>query len=104
MHDINFDFYKLVDFSFRTLLGHFVSLPIALEVLMSFLVQGIKMVFRYTYAIVKLNKAFIKSIGDSKNLVDILRGETKLNTHHLKLHKYAWKFNIKPHHYDFKRA
>jgi hypothetical protein len=104
MQQINFDFFKLVDLSFRTLLGHFVSLPIALDVLMSFLVQGIKMVFRYTYAIVKLNKAFIKSIGDSKSLIEILRAETKLNTNNYKLHKYAYKFNIKPHHYDFKSA
>jgi hypothetical protein len=30
---IHFDFYKFIDISFRSLVGHFVSLPLALEIL-----------------------------------------------------------------------
>lgn len=61
MKKINFEFNQYADASFRTLGTQFLSLPVAVDMLMMFLAEGTKIIFRYTYAILKCNKAFVKS-------------------------------------------
>ena len=56
LNKINFDFNKLVDVSFKSLLTYFVQLPVALDILMMYLIEGNKIIFRYTYALLKCNK------------------------------------------------
>lgn len=56
MNRIGFDFSKFVDTSFKSVLTHFVSLPIAIEILMMYMIEGVKILFRYTYAVMKCNK------------------------------------------------
>lgn len=56
MNEINFDFNKYIDASFKSLTSHFVSLPIAIDVLMMYLVEGVRIIFRFTYAILKVHK------------------------------------------------
>jgi hypothetical protein len=58
---IGFDFNRYIDMAFKSLLSYFVPLPVAVEVLMMFLVEGNKILFRYAYALLKCNKKFIKS-------------------------------------------
>ena len=65
MNKIGFDFSKFVDVSFKSQLGHFVSLPVALDILMMYLVEGVKIIFRYTYAILKVHKAYIKKSNNA---------------------------------------
>jgi hypothetical protein len=59
--------------SFKSLGGRFVPLPIALDILMMYLVEGVKILFRFTYAILKVNKSFIKKCSNAKELVDGLK-------------------------------
>lgn len=63
MNKIGFDFSKYVDVCFKSTLTHFVALPIAIEILMMFMIEGVKILFRYTYAVMKCNKTFIKKIN-----------------------------------------
>jgi hypothetical protein len=65
MNKIGFDFNKFVDVSFKSMLTYFVSLPVALDILCMYLVEGVKILFRYTYAIMKCNKAFIKKFTNA---------------------------------------
>jgi hypothetical protein len=65
MNKIGFDFNKFVDVSFKSMVGHFVSLPIAIDVLMMYLAEGVKILFRYTYAVLKCNKTFVKKITNA---------------------------------------
>lgn len=65
MNKIGFDFTKYVDVAFKSLLTSFVSLPIAIDILFMYLVEGVKILFRFTYAVMKCNKAFIKKIQNS---------------------------------------
>lgn len=104
MRKIDFDFYKFVDLSFKSLGGHFVSLPIALDIAMSFIVEGVRCLFRYTYAIMKYHKHFIKMITDPSELIHKLRIEVKSNTDHHKLLRYVLKYKINRTHYEFGRA
>lgn len=67
---INFDFTRFVDTAFKSLLTYFVPLPVAVEVLMMFLVEGNKILFRYTYALLKCNKKFIKAATNGQDLLD----------------------------------
>ena len=60
MNRIGFDFSKYVDTCFKSTLTYFVSLPIAIEILMMYMVEGVKILFRYTYAVMKCNKGYIK--------------------------------------------
>lgn len=64
MNKIGFDFNKFVDASFKSLCSNFVPLPIAIDILMAYLVEGVKVIFRYTYATMKSHKDFIKSCTD----------------------------------------
>ena len=60
LNKIGFDFSRYVDVAFKSLLTSFVSLPIAIDILCMYLVEGVKILFRYTYAVMKVNKSFIK--------------------------------------------
>lgn len=72
MSKIGFDFTKFVDFSFKSLLTYFLSLPIALDVLMMFLNEGVKILFRFTYAVMKCHKHFIKKCTSAQELMDFI--------------------------------
>lgn len=103
LQTINFDFYKLIDVCFRSLLGKFVPITIALDVMMAFLTQGMKGLFRYTYAIMKYHKDFIKLIGSGDEFLNILAKESKEKTESQKLQKYANKYLLKSIHYEMKK-
>ena len=60
--NIGFDFTQFVDSCFRNFLTDYVPLSSQLDLLMIFLVEGIKSLFRMIYSITKLNKDFIKTI------------------------------------------
>ena len=53
LNKIGFEFTKFVDVSFKSFLTYFVSLPVSLDLLMMFLFEGTKIIFRFTYAILK---------------------------------------------------
>ena len=53
LNKVGFEFTKFVDESFKTFLTSFVSLPTSIDILMMFLQEGSKIIFRYTYAILK---------------------------------------------------
>jgi hypothetical protein len=78
---INFDINKIVDFSFKTFVGYFVPLPIALDILMCFLAEGVKIVYRYTYAILKYHKEYIKEkCIEPEALISMLREKCRSDT------------------------
>lgn len=77
MNKIGFDFNKYVDICFKSLLTHFVSLPVALDILMMYMIEGVKILFRYTYAVMKCNKAFIKKVSSPQELLDLLKAESR---------------------------
>jgi hypothetical protein len=72
MKKIGFDFSKYVDTAFKTFCTAFLPLPIAIEVLMMFLIEGTKMIFRYAYAILKTQKSFVKSHADPATFIEEL--------------------------------
>lgn len=59
---IGFDFSRYIDISFKTMNFYFLPLNVAMDMIMCFLSEGVKIVYRYTYGILKMNKDFIKSI------------------------------------------
>ena len=104
MNRIGFDFSKFVDTSFKTTLTHFVSLPIAIEILMMFMIEGVKILFRYTYAVMKCNKQFIKKCTDPATLLELLRHESKEKSLPHRIHKRAFKYPLKRKNYNYSRA
>lgn len=65
MNKMGFDFNLFVDLCFKSIITHFVPLPIALNILMIYLVEGVKIIFRFTYALLKIHKNFIKKCTDA---------------------------------------
>ena len=104
MNKISFDFNKFVDICFKSTITHFVSLPIALDILMMFMIEGVKIFFRYTYAVMKCNKQLIKSIRDPAVFLELLKAESREKTSPQKIHKKALKYPLKRKNYDFKKA
>jgi hypothetical protein len=53
MNKIGFDLSKYVDQSFQSMLTYFLPLPMSVDIMMMFLAEGTKIIFRYTYAVLK---------------------------------------------------
>ena len=104
MNKTGFDFSKYVDICFKSCLTYFISLPIAIDMLMVYLIEGVKIFFRYTYAVMKCNKAFIKKCTNPQELLDLLKTQSRTNTVPAKIHKKAFKYPLKRSNYDFKKA
>jgi hypothetical protein len=54
MSKIGFEFQEYSAATFDTLVARFLPLYIATDVLMMYLVEGVKIIFRYAYAVLKL--------------------------------------------------
>ena len=104
MNKVGFDFNRYVDVAFKSLVTNFVSLPIALDVLMMFMVEGVKILFRYTYAVMKCNKSFIKKCTNPEELLELLKQESREKTLPNAIHKAALKYPLKRTNYDFTKA
>lgn len=104
MNKIGFDFNRYVDICFKSTITYFVSLPIGLDILMMYLVEGVKILFRYTYAVMKVHKAFIKGCKDPATLLEGLKAESREKTKLSKIHKAALKYNLKRSNYDYSKA
>jgi hypothetical protein len=61
MKNIGFDMMEYARAAFNSLTGDFLPLHILTDFLLMYLVEGIKIVFRYAYAILKCHKNFIKN-------------------------------------------
>lgn len=59
-----YDFTKLVDAGFRSLMTNYLELRHMIDFVMVFLSEGQKSLFRYTYAVLKLHKEFLKTGKD----------------------------------------
>lgn len=70
MNNIGFDFTKYVDASFKSVIGQFVPLPMALDILMMYLIEGVKIIFRYTYAVLKFHKAYVKKCTSAEGFLE----------------------------------
>jgi hypothetical protein len=72
MNKIGLDFTKYVDTSFQTFMTRFLPLNVCVDILMVFLVEGTKIIFRYTYAILKQNKGFVKKHSEPSTFISAL--------------------------------
>ena len=55
----------------------FIPLSIATDVLMMFLSEGVKILFRFTYAVLKTNKKFIKKCNNPVELLGKLKENSR---------------------------
>jgi hypothetical protein len=71
MSEIGFQLRDYSAAAFDTLGARFMPLYIALDVMMMYLVEGVKIIFRYAYAILKTHKDFIKkNCTDPEHLLE----------------------------------
>lgn len=92
-----FDFTKLVDAGFRNLMTNYLQLDNMTDLIMVFLSEGQKSLFRYNYAILKLHKDFIKSGKDNLTQVsicDALESRSRNHTSTDELHKIAFNYKM----------
>jgi hypothetical protein len=101
---IGFDFSLYVDACFKTFGTHFLALPITIELLMMFLTEGAKILFRFTYAILKVNKNFIKNLTDPAFLLEELQIISRSKTSFKKIFTLAFKYPLKRKHYEYRKA
>ena len=66
---IGFDFTQFVDASFRHFLSDFLPMSSLMDVMVIFLVEGVKGLYRLTYAITRLNKNYIKTITSKDTFI-----------------------------------
>lgn len=71
---------------------------------MMYLVEGVKIIFRFTYAILKVNKSFIKKCQSPSELLAALKKNGREHTDCKLLQKAAFKYNLNRKKYDFKKS
>lgn len=54
LNEIGFDFSTYVDKAMKSIMAYFVPINVGVDIMMMFLVEGVKIIFRYTYAILKI--------------------------------------------------
>ncbi len=64
MSKIGFDLNKIIDKSFKSMGSFFLPLPIVIDIFMKYMIEGVKIMFRYTYSIMKCHKNFLKKCSD----------------------------------------
>lgn len=69
MTQIGFEFQEYSAATFDTVGARFLPLYIATDVLMMYLVEGVKIIFRYAYSVLKLQKDFIKKTCSDPHLL-----------------------------------
>jgi hypothetical protein len=103
--NVSFDFNKYVDYSFKSFVCHFVPLPIATDILMCFLSEGVKIIYRYTYALLKYHKDFIKTNCLNPDiLIADLREKCRADTDPVAIRKIAFKYGLSRNHTQFNKA
>lgn len=75
--------------------------PIAIDILMAFITEGVKILYRFTYAIIKYHKDFIKNQTDPGMFVSLLREKCRNDTDPVALKKIAFKYGLKSQHTQF---
>lgn len=71
---------------------------------MMYLVEGVKILFRYTYALLKVHKHYIKKCDNPNELLDGLKSVARISTDPKVLNKVAFKYPLKRSNYDYKKA
>jgi hypothetical protein len=69
-----------------------------------YLVEGVKILFRFTYAVMKCNKSFIKKVLNKDELIEALKAESKEKVSPSAITKAAFKYPLKECHYVLKRG
>lgn len=93
---IGFDYTQYVDSCFRHFLTDFLPFGTLLDVLLIFISEGIKSLFRFTYAICKVNKDFIKTITEPSEFIQrlSLHSKHKLAGADGELKRMAFKYKL----------
>jgi len=67
--EIKFDFNQYVDKAFRSFFIEFLPIETCFDLLMVFITEGTKSLFRFAYSILKVYKGPIKLIKDPNNFI-----------------------------------
>lgn len=54
LNEIGFDFSIYADKAFKSIMAYYLTINVGVDIMMMFLVEGVKIIFRYTYAIMKI--------------------------------------------------
>lgn len=101
MKSIGFDLKDYAQVAFDSVTGEYLPLYIVTDFLLMYLVEGIKIVFRYAYGILKVHKQFIKTVcQDKQSLLDLLAAESRTKTNAEFLHKKSLSYPLKKGRYD----
>jgi hypothetical protein len=101
MSQIGFELRNYSCAAFDTIGARFMPLYIAIDVLLMYLVEGVKIIFRYAYAILKTKKDFIKkTCTDPTHLMEQLSAEARMYLNAETLHKLALSYPLKRGKYD----
>ena len=90
--EISIDYTRYVDGCFRHFLCDYLSLGNLLDFTMIFLVEGQKAIYRFTYAITKIHKDWIKTQTDPQTFFEEFGKHSKANSTYEELFKYAFKY------------
>jgi hypothetical protein len=104
LNEINFDFNRYVDVAFKSMITSYVPLPVSLDILMMYLIEGNKILFRYTYAVLKVNKNYIKKANNAEEFLEGLKTTSRTGVDPKKLKRKAFKYPLKRSNYNFKKA
>lgn len=95
-NEIGFDFTQYVDSCFRNFLTDYLPLSSLLDCILIYLVEGIKSLYRFTYAVTKTHKEMIKTIPKQSNFIKALgqHSRREMPVLHGFFMKYTFKYPL----------
>jgi len=97
---IGYDLNELLDEMFKYFFTKFLKMDYVIDIFTFYYLEGIKVLFRFAYASLKVHKDRIKKISDAGSLHDKFQKIAQELTEWNYLHERAFKYNLTHLHYD----
>lgn len=89
---------------FKFMFTSFLRIDYVMNIFTVFYVEGVKVLFRFAYASMKVHKDLIKSVENSENVRDFFQEAAYDNTNWSYLHERAFKYRINRSNYDINKT
>jgi len=104
LQKIGYDINELLDEMFKYFFTSFLRVDYVMDIFTFFYFEGIKIVFRFAYASMKVHKDIIKAVEKPEKVKDCFKKAAYDNTDWSYLHERAFKYRVSRSHYDINKT
>lgn len=104
LQKIGFDINELLDEMFRYVFCTFLKADHMIDIFTLFYIEGVKILFRFAYASMKVHKPVIKGVDDPKLVRETFQAAAYGKTDWTNLHYHAFRYRVSRSNYDINKT